>query len=343
MGLRASRGSATLEMAVVIPLLITLVFGGAAVAYGALAKASLQMTVMRAARELAAAEAASRMEPDQLYGYKEFTETYGLPRAKVRMLTGQTGGVIVVGACYRIPLPLPRGIHFQKKEPPWPLEIVQTALEAEGMDPQRARETVEDLTMLKQEIDRTYQEDRTLWQQIVALWTRLQQLDLNTPLERREFLPVHGAQVHDLDVRLSQLCAGPGLVVRARSAFWSESSVPLPGPPEPLEVVRLEPNPVNLEGAAPPGVRATIVVRAREETSCSIRVLYRSGFSQAEGLQQKVTTRQTPEGYLAEWQWNVGTRTSTGEWPVQVTCDNGQSVTAYLTVFNPAVSDSAGE
>lgn len=344
----ASRGGISLEMAVVLPVLLALIFGGAAVAYSALAKASLQMTAMRAARELAADEATRKMETDQVYLYREFTETYGLPRAKVRMLTGHTNGILVVGACYRVPIPLPQGLAQEPKETPLTVQVLRSALEAEGIDQQTTTEVVQGLEELGRAVGDVVQEGQTLWSRGAAFWEHIKQLNINQPLVREEFLPVQGAKMDQFDSYVADLCSGMGITVSAKSAFWSERSVKLPDPKPALEVVKLEPNPVQLKGASPPGVRATIVVRAEDPTTCGIQVSYKSGPSKAAGLQERAATQESSEGHLAQWQWNVGTQTSPGLWPVTVRCDNGQSVTTYLQVLNESDSytttaPSAGE
>lgn len=326
------RGGITLEMAIVLPVLIALIFGGAAVAYSAVAKASLQMTTMRAARELAADEAAKRMKDGQVYWYREFTETYGLPRAKVRMLVGDSGGIIVAGACYRVPLPLPQGLQQEPKELHWAAEFLRDQLANEGMDPQTASQFAQDLNDFGYALGSAARDGVTVWEQTVVLWEQIKGFRPKTFLVRDEFVPIQKAKMGQFDDLLGTLCGGRGITVTAKSAFWSEDSVKAYDPVPPLEVVKLEPNPVNVQGASPPGPKATIVVKAVEPTTCDIEVEYKSGPSKAEGLQKRAATREVGGAHLAEWQWHVGTNTSEGTWPVKVWCDNGQSVTAYLTV-----------
>jgi|GEM_PF-5077527 len=326
------RGGITLEMAIVLPVLLALIFGGAAVAYGALAKASLQMATMRAARELAADEAAKRMKDGQVYWYREFTETYGLPRAKVRMIIGDAGGIIVAGACYRVPLPLPQGLQQEPRRLHWAAEFLQEQLEKEFTDPQTASQIAQDLNDFGYALDSAVRDALTLRDQAAVLLEQINGFRPKTILVRDEFVPIQNAEMGEFDELLGTLCGGRGITVTAKSAFWSEDSVKTYDPIPPLEVVKLEPNPVNLHGAGPPGPKATIVVKATEPTTCDIEVEYKSGPSKAEGLQKRAATREVGGAHLAEWQWHVGTNTSEGTWPVKVWCDNGQSVTTYLTV-----------
>ena len=67
---------------------------------------------------------------------------------------------------------------------------------------------------------------------------------------------------------------------------------------------------------AHPGGYATLHASTYPGAMCSITVLYKSGPSKAQGLFDKAA-----DGTGAvSWTWNVGTRTTPGEWPIDVWC-----------------------
>lgn len=72
---------------------------------------------------------------------------------------------------------------------------------------------------------------------------------------------------------------------------------------------------------------ATVVVRTSPGAYCSIAVTYRSGPSTAQGLDPKTAGL---DGIIS-WSWIVGTRTTPGDWPIEVTCD-GQTIRRTFTV-----------
>jgi hypothetical protein len=71
-----------------------------------------------------------------------------------------------------------------------------------------------------------------------------------------------------------------------------------------------------------PGGAAWIVAGVRPGSVCTITVTYESGSSIAAGLYTKTSSSQ---GQI-RWDWNIGSRTNLGKWPVGVTCtSNGQT------------------
>jgi len=64
------------------------------------------------------------------------------------------------------------------------------------------------------------------------------------------------------------------------------------------------------------GANATALVKTTPNTSCTIEVDYKSGPSTAQGLGPKTSSATG----AVSWTWVVGTRTTTGDWPVVVTC-----------------------
>jgi len=77
-----------------------------------------------------------------------------------------------------------------------------------------------------------------------------------------------------------------------------------------------------------PGGTATLVAQTMPGAACTITVYYKSGPSQASGLEPK--TADSSGG--VSWTWKVGSRTSLGTWRVVVTASaNGQTITKEAT------------
>jgi len=72
---------------------------------------------------------------------------------------------------------------------------------------------------------------------------------------------------------------------------------------------------------------ATATVATTPGASCSIRVTYASGPSRAQGL---APTSADGNG-VASWSWLVGSRTTFGSWPIDVSC-GGATARAYFFV-----------
>ena len=77
---------------------------------------------------------------------------------------------------------------------------------------------------------------------------------------------------------------------------------------------------VRLVGIAPQpahrGNPVTLTARVSpSHVTCSITVEYKSGPSHAKGLYPK-----RPSGGRVSWTWLVGTRTTPGRWPIDVSC-----------------------
>jgi hypothetical protein len=110
----------------------------------------------------------------------------------------------------------------------------------------------------------------------------------------------NGIELHPI---LAFSCA-TGVVVSGAPAAKPPSAAPL-GKVELVSVT----SPI---GA---GSDATLVVKARSGATCSIVVTYRSGPSSAAGLR----TQSARSGRIS-WTWTVGTRTTRGRWPIDVSC-----------------------
>jgi hypothetical protein len=334
------RGSITLEMILAIPVVFMLIWGGTVLSIAATARASLQMTAMRAARELAASDAASRLgEKDRLYEYEEFTETYNLPRPKVKMLVVNHGGIIVVGACYRVRLSLP---ELGKPASPFP-ETIQPVLDI--VVPADVLPQLEDLT---RNTMATGKDALAVAKQATDLWKSVRGF-IPPAGPKLEFVN-HQAEFTDLaqfDAAVKLRCGGRNLLLAEHAAFWSEKSEDAPkdnGGNKEKDVasldLRLEPTEVTIPADAgpirlPQTTATATVVPANSE--CSIRVEYSSGPSQAGGLKSPIITK-TADNAVYQWTWNVGRSTTSGDWPVIVDCTNGKTAQVYLKVTASDVS-----
>jgi micrococcal nuclease len=77
-----------------------------------------------------------------------------------------------------------------------------------------------------------------------------------------------------------------------------------------------------------PGSDATLVAQVRPARRCRITVYYKSGPSVAQGLYPK-----RPHNGRVSWTWMVGTNTTPGRWPIQVSCGSAGS---FRTSFKVA-------
>lgn len=74
---------------------------------------------------------------------------------------------------------------------------------------------------------------------------------------------------------------------------------------------------VSLSTPVHPGDKATLKVKTLPGKTVSIAVQYKSGPSQAKGLEQK----QSDQDGLVAWTWNIGSNTAPGKWPIELTTD----------------------
>jgi endonuclease YncB( thermonuclease family) len=88
----------------------------------------------------------------------------------------------------------------------------------------------------------------------------------------------------------------------------------------PLEILSLT-SPIS------PGSSATLAARTAPNAACRIEVIYKNGPSSASGLGPKSAGA---DGSIS-WTWRVGSNTTTGDWPVTVTCA-GASRSATLSI-----------
>lgn len=138
--------------------------------------------------------------------------------------------------------------------------------------------------------------------------------------------------------------------VAASTTRPARTSAPTTAPPPPPTVARtLAPTPAPQTAAPtqPPAVphsvqlsvtspvRRGTAARADASTtggaSCTITVTYASGPSGAQGL----TPKTAAANGAVSWSWTVGTNTTRGDWPVDVTCTAGSqraSARQFFTV-----------
>lgn len=83
---------------------------------------------------------------------------------------------------------------------------------------------------------------------------------------------------------------------------------------------------VSLTSPVSLGANATITVRTISGVSCSIMVNYKSGPSQAQGLDPKTAGNDG----ICSWTWKVGTNTTPGMWSIVVTTGGIARVYAFV-------------
>jgi competence protein ComEC len=117
------------------------------------------------------------------------------------------------------------------------------------------------------------------------------------------------AQGYEVQTQKAELAAVPTATFRPVA-----TSAPATG----LEIV-------SVTSPVAKGAIARLVAQTSPGASCSITVYYKSGPSQAAGLEQK---KADASGVVA-WSWKVGTRTTPGEWPIYVQCDTFTETTTF--------------
>ena len=77
------------------------------------------------------------------------------------------------------------------------------------------------------------------------------------------------------------------------------------------------------------GEKATVSIQGTPNVRYTITVYYKSGASEAAGLEPKYADAQ---GYVS-WTWKVGANTTPGEWPIIIQGSNGERIEKYITVL----------
>jgi len=86
---------------------------------------------------------------------------------------------------------------------------------------------------------------------------------------------------------------------------------------------------VRLTSPVAPFTDATLEIKTSPGAECRIVVTYKSGPSRARGL---VPLEADRTGRVA-WTWRVGSNTTAGQWPIEVTCRKGEDAGALRTSF----------
>lgn len=107
---------------------------------------------------------------------------------------------------------------------------------------------------------------------------------------------------------------GVAALVAATSAFAA---------PNTMATARL----VHVTSPVSPGEHATLIVRVAPARRCRVTVYYKSGPSVAQGLGPK-----RPRHGRVSWTWMVGTNTTAGRWPIQVSCGSAGSFRTHFRV-----------
>jgi hypothetical protein len=107
--------------------------------------------------------------------------------------------------------------------------------------------------------------------------------------------------------RLFLVCVAIAALVGATAAFAASSAA---------TTARL----VRVTSPARRNSYATLVARVVPVRRCTITVLYKSGPSEAQGLNPK-----RPVHGRVSWTWKVGGNTTLGSWPIQVSCGSAGS------------------
>lgn len=86
---------------------------------------------------------------------------------------------------------------------------------------------------------------------------------------------------------------------------------------------------LSLSSPVAPFSDATLEAQTTPGAACAITVRYKSGPSRAKGLLPKTADAQ---GRVL-WRWRVGSSTTPGHWPIEVTCEKGDVKGTLQTSF----------
>ena len=102
-----------------------------------------------------------------------------------------------------------------------------------------------------------------------------------------------------------------------------------PPSPTPVSPAGLSIEITSLTSPVSPGSSARLEIQTAAGAVCNILVVYKSGPSQARGLEPKVAD----SGGQISWVWRVGTNTTSGTWPILVECVFGNQRAETQTEF----------
>ena len=109
------------------------------------------------------------------------------------------------------------------------------------------------------------------------------------------------------------------------TASPTATETPTPSQPAPEQAQVTFPNG---PASGRPGQTANLTAHYQPGVSCGIVVHYKSGPSRAQGL----TAKTTNGAGLVSWSWFIGTNTTPGQWPIDVTCGSASGQT-YINVL----------
>jgi micrococcal nuclease len=109
------------------------------------------------------------------------------------------------------------------------------------------------------------------------------------------------------------------------TASSTPTETPPPSQPAPEQAQVTFPNG---PASGRPGQTANLTAHYQPGASCGIVVHYKSGPSRAQGL----TAKTTNGAGLVSWSWFIGTNTTPGQWPIDVTCGSASGQT-YINVL----------
>ena len=86
---------------------------------------------------------------------------------------------------------------------------------------------------------------------------------------------------------------------------------------------------VSVSSPVAPFSDATLEIQTAPGATCAVTVHYKSGPSRAKGLVPKTADGR---GRIV-WRWRVGSNTTPGRWPIDVTCEKGETRGDVRTSF----------
>ena len=120
---------------------------------------------------------------------------------------------------------------------------------------------------------------------------------------------------------------GPPSAQPAATPTPTLGATPIPAPAPSSGALGLEV--ISVTSPVAPGGTATLTAKTVPGSTCTIIVNYKSGPSQAQGLEAKVADIN---GNVS-WTWKVGTTTTPGNWPISVTASKDKQAVTKETTF----------
>lgn len=113
--------------------------------------------------------------------------------------------------------------------------------------------------------------------------------------------------------------------VEEGNGFWAETEEE---PPQEEQQATYGINIVSLTSPINRGSQASITINTAPNVSCNITVYYKSGASEAQGLEPK----NSDGSGNCTWSWKVGTRTTPGNWRIVIKADGVEQAETTFTV-----------